>query len=113
MYLRKKIYIYNVICLNGKTKRGILVPYSFSRKNPDSMNDEPRVGWSLLIKNVLKINLIFIKYYQVQKLKGADALIARLNDPLPNHAISPPGSSTDNVGSVIVLITWLLHVGIY
>ena len=51
-------------------------------------------------------------FHQIlQKLQGADTLIARSNDPLPNKVTNPPGSSTDIVGSVIALITWLLSIG--
>lgn len=47
----------------------------------------------------------------LQTLHGADILIARSNDPLPNQTTSMPGLSMDFVGSIVALITWLLHVG--
>jgi hypothetical protein len=46
----------------------------------------------------------------LQKLQGADTLVARSNDPLPSQSAVPGGSNTI-VGGVIALITWLLRAG--
>jgi hypothetical protein len=56
-------------------------------------------------KNNFDFNQILLK------LQGADTLVARTNDPLPNQTASVPGLSMDIVGSIFALMTWLLHVG--
>ncbi len=90
-----------------------LIKQVTSKLNLDEELTRKAIGLvlSFVNKTCAKNNFDFNQV--LQKLQGADTLIARSNDALPNQATgaTAPGVSTDFVGSVIALISWLLRAG--
>ena len=91
----------------------VLIKQVTSKLNLDEELTRHAIGLVLAFvkKTCSKNNFDFNQI--LQKLQGAETLIARSNEPLLNQTTGTtvPGMSTDVVGSVIALITWLLHVG--
>ena len=89
-----------------------LIKQVSSKLNLDEELARKAIGLVLAFVNKTSVKNNFDFQQQIlQNLQGADTLIARSNDPLPNQAAAPSGSTTNIVGSVIALITWLLHAG--
>lgn len=89
----------------------VLVKQITAKLNLDEQITRKAIGLvlSFVNKTCQKHNYDFSQI--LQKLQGADTLIARSNDPLPNNASSGGSGTYDFVGSVIELVTWFLRVG--
>ena len=90
-----------------------LIKQVTSKLNLDEELTRKAIGLVLAFVNKTCAKNNFDFHAILQKLPGADTLMARSNDALPNQPTGATalGVSTDIVGSVIALISWLLRAG--